>query len=75
MNFSNDREAGNTLNPTELDWILGVAVRWQDLELAFYREEDRPLDQSGLVQKYYAVQLRFAFDVLKAALGRAGLRR
>ena len=75
MNFFTDREAGNTLNPTELDWILGVAVRWQDMELAFYREEDRPLDQSGLVQKYYAVQLRFAFDVSKAALGRAGLRR
>ena len=75
MNFFTDREAGNTLNPTELDWILGVAVRWQDMELAFYREEDRPLDQSGLVQKYYAVQLRFAFDVSKAALGRAGPRR
>jgi hypothetical protein len=75
MNFFTDRDAGNTLNPTELDWILGVAVRWQDMELAFYREEDRPLDQSGLVQKYYAVQLRFAFDVAKGALGRAGLRR
>jgi len=75
MNFFTDREAGNTLNPTELDWILGIAVRWKDMELAFYREEDRPLDQSGLVQKYYAVQLRFAFDVSKAALERMGLKR
>ena len=75
MNFFTDREAGNTLNPTELDWILGIAVRWKDMELAFYREEDRPLDQSGLVQKYYAVQLRFAFDVSKGALGRGGLMR
>jgi hypothetical protein len=75
MNFFTDREASNTLNPTELDWILGIAVRWNDMELAFYREEDRPLDQSGLVQKYYAVQLRFAFDVSKGALERIGLKR
>ena len=26
-------------------------------EPAFYREEDWPLDQSGLVQKYFVVQL------------------
>ena len=52
--------------PTELDWILGIAVRWKDMELAFYREEDRPLDQSGLVQKYYAVQLRFALMCRRA---------
>ncbi len=75
VNFFTDREASNTLNPTELDWILGIAVRWKDMELAFYREEDRPLDQSGLVQKYYAVQLRFAFDVSKGAFGRGGLMR
>ena len=70
-----DRETGTALNPTELDWILGIAVRWNDMELAFYREEDRPLDQSGLVQKYYALQLRFAFDVSKGALERIGLKR
>jgi hypothetical protein len=45
------------------------------MELAFYREEDRPLDQSGLVQKYFAVQLRFAFDVSKGAMERMGLKR
>ena len=75
MNFFTDREASNTLNPSELDWIVGIAVRWQDMELAFYREEDRPLDQSGLVQKYFAVQLRFAFDVSKGAMERIGLKR
>ncbi len=75
MNFFTDREASNTLNPSELDWIIGIAVRWNDMELAFYREEDRPLDQSGLVQKYFAMQLRFAFDVSKGALERIGLKR
>ncbi len=68
VNFFTDREARNTLNPTELDWIIGIAVRWRDTELAFYREEDRPLDRAGLVQKYMAVQLRFSFDVPKRAL-------
>jgi hypothetical protein len=28
-----------------------------------------------LVQKYFAVQLRFAFDVSKGALERIGMRR
>jgi len=75
MNFFTDREASNTLTPTELDWIVGVALRGEDTELAVYREEDRPLDRSGLVQKYYAVQLRFAFDVPKRALERMGFKR
>lgn len=64
-NFFTDREARNALNPTELDWIIGLAFRWHDTEFSVYREEDRSLDRSGLVQKYYAVQLRFAFDVPK----------
>ena len=75
VNLFTDREASQTLNPSELDWIVGIAVRWQDMELAFYREEDRPLDQSGLVQKYFAVQLRFAFDVSKGAMERGGWNR
>lgn len=49
-NLFTDRESSNTLNPTELDWIVGIALRWKDTELAFYREEDRPLDQGGLVK-------------------------
>lgn len=69
MNFFTDREAGNQARPTELDWIVGLALRWRDMELAFYREQDQPLDRSGLVQKYLAVQLRFSFDVSKQDLG------
>ena len=75
MNFFTDREASQPLTPSELDWIVGIAVRWQDMELAFYREEDRPLDQSGLVQKYCAVLLSFAVDVSKGALERMGWKR
>jgi len=66
MNFFTDREAGNTLNPTELDWIIGLAVRFrEDMELSVYQEQDQPLDKAGLVQKYTAVQLRYSFDVPK----------
>jgi hypothetical protein len=66
VNMFTDREKGNKIAPTEIDWIVGVALRWQEFELSFYREEDRPLDRSGLVQKYVAVQLRVAFDVPKS---------
>ena len=66
MNLFTDREAGNTLNPTELDWIIGLALRFrEDMELSIYREQDQPLDKPGLVQKYWAVQLRYSFDVPK----------
>lgn len=66
MNFFTDREAGNKLNPSELDWIVGLAVRFrEDMELSLYREQDQPLDRPGLVQKYVAVQLRYSFDVSK----------
>ena len=69
VNFFTDRQAGNQAKPTELDWIVGLAVRWRDMELAVYREQDQPLDRAGLVQKYIAVQLRFSFDVSKRSLG------
>lgn len=66
MNFFTDREAGNKLNPTELDWIIGLALRFrEDMELSLYQEHDQPLDKAGLVQKYTAVQLRYSFDVPK----------
>jgi hypothetical protein len=65
VNMFTDRDKGNKLTPTEIDWIMGLALRWRDLELSFYREEDRPIDRNTLIQKYYAVQLRFAFDVPK----------
>ena len=69
MNFFTDREAGNKLNPSELDWIIGLALRFRDdMELSVYREQDQPLDKAGLVQKYTAVQLRYSFDVPKRFL-------
>ena len=62
-----DREVNNKLKPTELDWIVGLAFRFKDdYEVSVYREQDRALDRPGtLIQEYWAVQLRFAFDVPK----------
>ena len=75
MNFFTDREAGNNLNPTELDWIIGLALRFrEDMELSLYREEDQSLDKQGLVQKYVAVQLRYSFDVPKRFWKQGGIR-
>lgn len=65
VNMFTDREKGDKITPTEIDWIVGLALRWRDYELSFYREEDRPVDRDTLVQKYYAVQLRMSFDVPK----------
>ena len=65
MNMFTDRTASSTIRPSELDWILGVALRWHDYEVSVYQESDQPLDQGGLVQKYWAVQLRVAFEVPK----------
>jgi hypothetical protein len=47
------------------DWIIGIALRWHDIEFSVYREQDRPVDRSGFVQEYWAAQLRSAFDVPK----------
>jgi len=66
INMFTDREKENKLSPTELDWIVGLAFRWSDrYEFSVYREQDMPLDRPGLIQEYWAVQLRFAFDVPK----------
>lgn len=69
VNVFTDRQAGNQAKPTELDWIVGLALRWRDMEFAVYREQDQPLDRGGLVQRYIAVQVRFSFDVSKRDLG------
>ena len=75
MNFFTDREAGNKLNPTEMDWIIGLALRFrEDMELSMYREQDLSLDKPGLVQKYVAVQLRYSFDVPKRFWKQGGIR-
>jgi hypothetical protein len=69
VNFLTDRESSNQARPTEMDWIVGLALRWHDMELAVYHEQDKPLDKPGLIQQYLAVQLRFSFDVSKGDLG------
>ncbi len=61
-NWFTDREASNKLNPTELDWILGLALRWRNTELAVLHEQDVSLDRSGLTQRYTAIQLRYEFE-------------
>lgn len=65
VNMFTDREASSVVTPSEIDWILGLAVRWRDYEVALYREQDRPVGQSTLVQEYWAIQLRYAFDFQK----------
>lgn len=65
VNMFTDRSASNVACPSELDWIIGIALRWHDLELSLYRKQDRPLDRGGFVQAYWAVQVRFPFDVPK----------
>jgi len=69
MNFFTDGEASNVVNPTELDWIIGLALHWRDMEFAAYMEQDRPLGQSSLVQEYFAIQVRYSFDVPKRLVG------
>jgi hypothetical protein len=71
-NFFTDRELSNKLKPTELDWIIGLAFRFKDdYEISVYREQDLSLDKPGtLVQEYWAVQLRFSFDVPKRLFAR-----
>lgn len=69
VNFFTDEEDDNKAKPTELDWIVGLALRWRNTELAVYHEQDQPLDRGGLIQRYLAVQFRFAFDISKQDLG------
>jgi len=61
-NWFTDRSKSDTLTPTELDWIIGLALRWKNYELAVLHERDMPLDQSGLIQRYTAIQLRYGFE-------------
>jgi hypothetical protein len=68
VNMYTDRTASSAIRPSELDWILGIAVRWRAYELSTYLESDQPLDRGGLVQEYWAVQLRVAFDVSKGVM-------
>ncbi len=64
-NWFTDRTGGRALTPTELDWIVGIALHWGNAELSMYHERDMPLDRGGLIQRYTAVQLRYEFEWIK----------
>jgi len=49
-----DRDESSAVRPTKLDWIIGIALRWHDIEFSVYRQQDRPVDRSGFVQEYWA---------------------
>ena len=61
-NFFTDRQASNPIAPSELDWIVGLAVRWKNWEVMAFQETDQSLDRGGLNQKYIAIQLKWNWD-------------
>jgi len=61
-NFFTDRESSNPVRPSELDWIVGIAVRWKTWELMAFQETDQSIDRAGLSQKYIAIQLKWNWD-------------
>lgn len=61
-NWFSDRSKSDKITPTELDWIIGLALRWKDYELSVLHERDMPLDRGGLIQRYTAIQLRYEFE-------------
>lgn len=65
-NFFTDRSSSNVIRPSEFDWVVGLAVRYEKAELALIYERDMPLDQGGLVQRYVAIQVRYEFEWTKA---------
>lgn len=66
-NFFTDRSAADVLKPSEFDLVMGLAVRYQNMELALIHERDMPLDRGGLVQRYVALQLRYQFEWTKSS--------
>jgi len=61
-NFFTDRQASNPISPSELDWIVGLAVRWESWELMAFQETDQSIDRGGLTQKYFAIQLKWSWE-------------
>lgn len=61
-NFFTDRREPNPFAPSELDWIVGIAFRWKQWEVMAFQETDQSIDRSGLTQKYFAIQLKWAWD-------------
>lgn len=66
-NFFTDREASNVVNPSDLDLVFGLALRYDKAELAVIHEQDFPVDRTGLVQRYIAIQLRYEFEWTKSS--------
>ena len=66
-NFFTDRNASNVLRPSEFDLVMGLAVRYHEMEIALIHERDLPLDRGGLVQRYVALQLRYEFEWTKSS--------
>ena len=44
-NFFTGRSAANVLGPSEFDLVMGLAVRYQEMEIALIHEQDMPLDR------------------------------
>ena len=61
-NFFTDRQESNAIAPSELDWIVGLAVRWKNWEVMAFQETDQSIDRGGLSQKYFALQLKWSWD-------------
>jgi len=61
-NFFTDRRESNLIEPSELDWIVGLAVRWRNWEVMAFQETDQSIDRGGLSQSYVAVQLKWSWD-------------
>jgi hypothetical protein len=64
--FFTDKEVFNVVSQTELNIVVGLAFRYDEAELALIHEQDMPLDRSGLVQRYIAIQLRYEFEWTKS---------
>jgi len=62
MNMFSDRSSSNPVLPSELDLVTGLALQSGRGELSLYYESDMPLDRTGLVQRYLALQLRYEFE-------------
>ena len=61
-NVFTDWLATDEANPSEIDTIVGVLTRHDDLELAAHLETDRPADCPGISQSYSDVGARYYFD-------------
>lgn len=63
LNFFSDKKAKNQYAFSEMDWMVGLAFRWKESEIAILHEQDRPVDRSGFIQQYLAIQWRQSFDL------------